>query len=102
MYTGESKINATSKLSLLNGRRRAGYDRRATEELLWYELSYLEAKGGMKKGDRVRQIGVGSGFKCNSAIWKCNRTIQASTSAWVDCIERYSVHTPDMVKFQSN
>ncbi|WRX22692.1 Chalcone/stilbene synthase [Theobroma cacao] len=34
---------------------------------LWYELGYSEAKGRIKKRDRVWQIGLGSGFKCNSA-----------------------------------
>ncbi|GMP30939.1 hypothetical protein CsSME_00005369 [Camellia sinensis var. sinensis] len=43
---------------------------------LWYELNYIEAKGRMKRGDRVWQIAFGSGFKCNSAVWKCNRTIK--------------------------
>ncbi|KAF5953644.1 hypothetical protein HYC85_006500 [Camellia sinensis] len=67
---------------------------------LWYELSYIEAKGRMKKGDRVWQIGFGSGFKCNSAVWKCNRTIKKPIdSPWVDCIGRYPVHIPDVVKF---
>uniref|UniRef100_A0A3Q7JAE4 very-long-chain 3-oxoacyl-CoA synthase n=1 Tax=Solanum lycopersicum TaxID=4081 RepID=A0A3Q7JAE4_SOLLC len=40
---------------------------------LRYEMSYIEAKGRMKKGDRIWQIAFGSGFKCNSAVWKCNR-----------------------------
>ncbi|KAL6953438.1 separase/separin [Sarracenia purpurea var. burkii] len=66
---------------------------------LWYELSYIEAKGRMKKGDRVWQIGFGSGFKCNSAVWKCNRTIKAPTEGpWSDCIERYPVHIPEVMK----
>ena len=66
---------------------------------LWYELSYIEAKGRMKRGDRVWQIGFGSGFKCNSAVWKCNRTIPATTDGpWADCIERYPVHIPDVIK----
>ncbi|XP_059655516.1 3-ketoacyl-CoA synthase 6-like [Cornus florida] len=66
---------------------------------LWYEMSYIEAKGRMKKGDRIWQIGFGSGFKCNSAVWKCNRTIKKPTDGpWVDCIDRYPVHIPEVVK----
>ncbi|KAK9277317.1 hypothetical protein L1049_006858 [Liquidambar formosana] len=66
---------------------------------LWYEMSYIEAKGRMKKGDRVWQIAFGSGFKCNSAVWKCNRRIKtAGDGPWVDCIDRYPVHIPEVVK----
>ncbi|KAI3796162.1 hypothetical protein L1987_38827 [Smallanthus sonchifolius] len=66
---------------------------------LWYELGYMEAKGRMKKGDRVWQIGFGSGFKCNSAVWECNREIEGpKNSAWADCIHRYPVNEPEIVK----
>ncbi|KAL8229267.1 hypothetical protein R6Q57_014167 [Mikania cordata] len=66
---------------------------------LWYELSYIESKGRMKKGDRVWQIAFGSGFKCNSAVWKCNRNIKTPIDGpWEDCIDRYPVHIPDVVK----
>ncbi|CAK9150711.1 unnamed protein product [Ilex paraguariensis] len=66
---------------------------------LWYELNYIESKGRMKKGDRVWQIAFGSGFKCNSAVWKCNRTIRAPIDGpWQDCIDRYPVHIPEIVK----
>ncbi|KAL7240444.1 hypothetical protein ACSBR2_006153 [Camellia fascicularis] len=66
---------------------------------LWYELSYIEAKGRMKKGDRVWQIAFGSGFKCNSAVWICNRTIKTPTNGpWFDCIDKYPVHIPEVVK----
>ncbi|XP_011007926.1 PREDICTED: 3-ketoacyl-CoA synthase 6 [Populus euphratica] len=65
---------------------------------LWYELGYIEAKGRMRRGDRVWQIAFGSGFKCNSAVWKCNRTIKTPTdSPWADCIDRYPVHIPEVV-----
>ncbi|XP_075473699.1 3-ketoacyl-CoA synthase 5-like [Primulina tabacum] len=66
---------------------------------LWYEISYIEAKGRMKKGDRVWQIAFGSGFKCNSAVWKCNRTIKTPAEGpWDDCMDRYPVHIPEIVK----
>ncbi|XP_072952682.1 3-ketoacyl-CoA synthase 6-like [Typha angustifolia] len=66
---------------------------------LWYELNYIESKGRMRKGDRVWMIGFGSGFKCNSAVWKCLRTIPTPVQGpWSDCIDRYPVHIPDVVK----
>ncbi|XP_066396561.1 3-ketoacyl-CoA synthase 1-like [Miscanthus floridulus] len=37
---------------------------------LWYELAYAEAKGRVQRGHHVWQIGFGSGFKCNSAVWR--------------------------------
>ncbi|KAK4765692.1 hypothetical protein SAY86_026782 [Trapa natans] len=63
---------------------------------LWYELSYIEAKGRMRKGDRVWQIAFGSGFKCNSAVWICNRRISKPKHGgpWEDCIDRYPVEIP--------
>ncbi|XAR66495.1 Very-long-chain 3-oxoacyl-CoA synthase [Bertholletia excelsa] len=66
---------------------------------VWYEMNYIEAKGRMKRGDRVWQIAFGSGFKCNSAVWKCNRTIITPTDGpWRDCIDRYPVDIPEIVK----
>ncbi|MCG7218333.1 MAG: hypothetical protein K6253_00760, partial [Candidatus Liberibacter asiaticus] len=58
------------------------------------------SKGRMKKGDRVWQIAFGSGFKCNSAVWKCNRSIKTpiDDGPWSDCIDRYPVHIPEIVK----
>ncbi|CAA7013595.1 unnamed protein product [Microthlaspi erraticum] len=59
---------------------------------IWYELGYIEAKGRMRKGNRVWQIAFGSGFKCNSAIWEALRNVKASkNSPWEDCIEKYPV-----------
>ncbi|KAF2609041.1 hypothetical protein F2Q68_00046255 [Brassica cretica] len=46
---------------------------------VWYELRYLEAKGRMKKGDRVWQIGFGSGFNSKERY------------AWSDRIDLYPV-----------
>ncbi|KAK1420255.1 hypothetical protein QVD17_21699 [Tagetes erecta] len=63
---------------------------------LWYELSYAEAKGRVKKGDRVWQIAFGSGFKCNSAVWRALKSIPAGCEGnpWSDCIDKYPVKVP--------
>ena len=62
---------------------------------IWYELAYIEAKKRLKVGDKVWQIGLGSGFKCNSAVWKVLRTLDGpifEANPWHDCIHRYPVH----------
>ncbi|KAJ0981488.1 hypothetical protein J5N97_009743 [Dioscorea zingiberensis] len=64
---------------------------------LWYELSYMESKGRMRRGNRVWMIGFGSGFKCNSAVWKCLRNIKTPVNGpWSDCIHRYPVSIPEV------
>ncbi|CAL1411232.1 unnamed protein product [Linum trigynum] len=64
---------------------------------LWYELAYSEAKGRIRKGDRTWQIAFGSGFKCNSAVWRALRTVDLAKekrNPWVDEIDEYPVHVP--------
>ncbi|KAK8529925.1 hypothetical protein V6N13_102814 [Hibiscus sabdariffa] len=59
---------------------------------IWYELAYTEAKGRMRKGNRIWQIAFGSGFKCNSAVWIALRNVKPSpNNPWEDCIHRYPV-----------
>ncbi|KAJ0024039.1 hypothetical protein Pint_08985 [Pistacia integerrima] len=59
---------------------------------IWYELAYIEAKGRMRKGNRVWQIAFGSGFKCNSAVWQAMRNVKPSRNGpWEDCIHIYPV-----------
>eukprot|EP00249_Psilotum_nudum_P031944 c46995_g1_i1 orf=452-2044(+) len=67
---------------------------------LWYELAYLEAKGRVRRGDRVWQIAFGSGFKCNSAVWKALKTVKRvkTNNPWLDCIDRYPVEIADFSK----
>jgi 3-ketoacyl-CoA synthase len=36
-------------------------------------LAYIESYKGVKAGDRVWQLGFGSGFKVNSAVWVAKR-----------------------------
>lgn len=38
-----------------------------------YVLAYIESYKGVKAGDRVWQLGFGSGFKVNSAVWVAKR-----------------------------
>eukprot|EP00249_Psilotum_nudum_P004014 c17535_g1_i1 orf=537-2114(-) len=64
---------------------------------VWYELAYSEAKGRVKTGDRVWQIGLGSGFKCASAVWRALRNISpAQKGPWNDCIHEYPVNIPEV------
>lgn len=37
---------------------------------IWYEFQYCEQNRSIKKGDKIWQLGFGSGFKCNSSIWR--------------------------------
>jgi len=37
---------------------------------IWYELAFLEKKGAIRRGHAIWQIAFGSGFKCNSAVWR--------------------------------
>ncbi|EER89567.1 3-ketoacyl-CoA synthase 5 [Sorghum bicolor] len=64
---------------------------------VWYEMAYCEAKQLMRKGDRVWMIGFGSGYKCNSAVWKCILPARSADSAWANCIHRYPMEVPKQV-----
>ncbi|KAL2325185.1 hypothetical protein Fmac_024243 [Flemingia macrophylla] len=70
---------------------------------LWYELAYTEAKGRIKKGDRTWQIAFGSGFKCNSAVWRALRTINPAKerNPWMDEIHEFPVHVPKVSTISS-
>ncbi|GMN43924.1 hypothetical protein TIFTF001_013117 [Ficus carica] len=58
----------------------------------WYSLGYLEAKGRVKKRDRLWQLAFGSGIKCNSAVWRCIRKLEPEDSnVWSDFVHKYPV-----------
>mmetsp|Transcript_22596 Transcript_22596/g.38766 ORF Transcript_22596/g.38766 Transcript_22596/m.38766 type:complete len:522 (+) Transcript_22596:100-1665(+) len=53
---------------------------------IWYELLYSEVHRGVRRGDRVWQIAFGSGFKCNSAVWKSLRWNKRELHEWPACL----------------
>ncbi|XP_047307952.1 3-ketoacyl-CoA synthase 2-like [Impatiens glandulifera] len=72
---------------------------------VWYEFAYAEAKGRVKKGDRVWQIAFGAGFKCSSIVWRALRSVSADDdddmfmNPWKDEIESFPVETKSMGSF---
>ncbi|KAJ0038206.1 hypothetical protein Pint_22647 [Pistacia integerrima] len=65
----------------------------------WYELAYTKAKGRIKKGDRTWQIAFGSGFKCNSVVWKALRSInpaKETINPWMDDIGEFRFGVPKL------
>ncbi|KAJ9510740.1 hypothetical protein QJQ45_027645 [Haematococcus lacustris] len=48
----------------------------------WYTLSYVETVRGVKKGDKVMQVGVGSGIKCGVNVWKALRDVKDVHEVW--------------------
>ncbi|KVI12417.1 hypothetical protein Ccrd_009175 [Cynara cardunculus var. scolymus] len=57
---------------------------------IWYELAYVEAKGRVKKYDRVWQMAFGSGFKCCSVIWSAMKTVDHDDkNPWTDEIDGF-------------
>ncbi|CAI9771292.1 unnamed protein product [Fraxinus pennsylvanica] len=63
---------------------------------LWYELAYSEAKGRIRRGDRTWQIAFGSGFKCNSAVWRALRSVDPAKekNPWMEEINDFPVEVP--------
>ncbi|KAL3157470.1 Ataxin 2-like [Trebouxia sp. C0010 RCD-2024] len=51
---------------------------------IWYVLSNIESTRGVRKGDRIWQIAFGSGFKCNSAVWRSMRNNNQVHEAWTE------------------
>ncbi|XP_021897116.1 3-ketoacyl-CoA synthase 20-like [Carica papaya] len=66
---------------------------------LWYELAYCEAKGRINKGDRVWQIGFGSGFKCNSVVWYALNSINSAgeNNPWNDELKEFPIQSAEII-----
>jgi len=52
----------------------------------WYTMAHAEHFAGVKRGDRLWQLGLGGGFKCTSAVWKATRTITERHPCWEEGI----------------
>ncbi|KXZ56245.1 hypothetical protein GPECTOR_1g213 [Gonium pectorale] len=48
----------------------------------WYTLACIESLRGVRKGDKVLMVGVGSGIKCGVCVWKAQRDIEDVHEAW--------------------
>lgn len=44
----------------------------------------METFQGVKKGERVWQLGFGSGFKCCSAVWVSLKKNEEKHDAWTE------------------
>lgn len=57
----------------------------------WYTFAYLESVSkGVKRGERLLQLGVGGGMKAAAAVWQCLRDSKESHPVW-DHLERRPV-----------
>lgn len=67
---------------------------------VWYELAYAEAKGRIRRGDRVWHMAFGSGFKCCSVVWRAIRTVdrEEAKNVWSDEIDEFPVDLNHIVQ----
>ncbi|MEW5303445.1 MAG: hypothetical protein WDW36_006135 [Sanguina aurantia] len=59
----------------------------------WYTMAFVESCQGVKRGDRVLQVGVGSGLKCGVNIWKALRDVDDVHEVWAHRGEAARVRT---------
>merc|ERR1712217_62011 len=68
----QKKLGLTDKQ--IGASRQTLYDwGNTSSSSIWYEMEWLERFGNMQRGDKTLQITFGSGFKCNSAVWRVLR-----------------------------
>ncbi|KAF5830397.1 FAE1/Type III polyketide synthase-like protein-domain-containing protein [Dunaliella salina] len=48
----------------------------------WYSMAYIESQMGVKKGERVLQLGVGGGTKAGVNCWKALRDLRVDHKVW--------------------
>ncbi|KAK1379627.1 hypothetical protein POM88_026371 [Heracleum sosnowskyi] len=64
--------------------------------------AYDEAKDMIQKGDKVWQIAFGSGFKCNSSVWRALTNVIpiGEKNPWTDEINDFPVSVPQVQVFE--
>eukprot|EP00249_Psilotum_nudum_P004799 c18295_g2_i1 orf=185-1717(+) len=67
---------------------------------MWYAMAYVEAKGRVRRGHKLWQIGLGSGFKCCSVVWRAMKDMDGGEKGpWSDSIASYPMCIPEVVTF---
>ena len=85
---GRGVVEGLSKQLSLDARRMAPsanalyWYGNTSSSTVWYSFGFVESVQGVKKGEIVWQIGFGSGFKCNSAVWKALKPIKREHNSW--------------------
>jgi len=72
-----------TKEDVLPSRHALKYYGNTSSASIWYELAWSETFPSIQRGERVWQIGFGSGFKCNSAVWRALRDVDDQHDAWL-------------------
>ncbi|KAJ1437315.1 hypothetical protein SESBI_03642 [Sesbania bispinosa] len=76
------------------------------EHIQQLQLAYIKVKGRVSKGNRVWQIALKSGFKCNTAVWKAVRDMLIvgdwQGNPWDDFVDKYPVNVPTAVASSSS
>ncbi|KAK4751941.1 hypothetical protein SAY87_020739 [Trapa incisa] len=61
-----------------------------SSSLVFYELTYFEAKGRIRRGEKLWMLAFGSGFKVGSLVWRWLKDSSLEDdNPWKDCIGRY-------------
>ncbi len=49
----------------------------------WYSMAYVEScNGGVSKGQKILQLGVGGGMKAGINVWRALRDVHVRHSVW--------------------
>merc|ERR1712048_319035 len=59
---------------------------------IWYEAEWIERFGNLQVGQRMLQVSFGSGFKCNSAVWRALRVDTAKRGFPIKPCRQTPVH----------